>query len=97
MNCYDYGTAVMMTAAFSDGSGNPLDPGTVTLRVLDPNGGEQVFTTGQLSRTAPGAYQYTIVPMVAGAWFYRFEGSGQCTATADSVFNVSDTPFTDAA
>lgn len=94
-NCYDLGSAVLLTATFTGQDGvTPADPTTVTLRVKDPNG---VETTPTATKMSTGVYEYTFTPLVAGVWFYRFEGAGVVTAVMESNFVVAASMFADAA
>jgi|SRR6516162_10646169 hypothetical protein len=93
-NCYDLGTAIVLTGTFTDPSNNPAEPGAVTLRVLDPNGVEQVITPSQVQA---GVYQAAIDPLVPGVWFYRFEGTAPVDAAMEANFVVASSQFADAA
>jgi hypothetical protein len=93
-NCYDLGNAIVLTATFADPNNNPADPGAVILRVLDPNGVEQVITP---SKTSTGVYQAPIDPLVPGVWYYRFEGTSPVDSAMESNFVVASSQFADAA
>jgi len=93
-NCYDLGTAIVLTGNFADASGTPADPGAVTLRVLDPNGVEQVITPSKIST---GVYQAPLDPLIPGVWFYRFEGASPVDTAAEANFVVAGSQFADAA
>jgi len=93
-NCYDLGTAIVLTGTFTDPSNNPADPGAVTVRVLDPNGVETVMTP---SKVSIGVYQTPLDPAVPGVWYYRFEGSTPVDTASEANFVVASSPFADAA
>lgn len=93
-NCYDLGTAIVLTGTFADPSNNPADPGSVILRVLDPTGVETVATPTKVS---VGVYQYPIDLSVPGVWFYRFEGTAPVDTAMEANFVVASSQFADAA
>jgi hypothetical protein len=98
MNLYDYGSPVIVSVSFLDQTVTPpvpINPVTVKLRILDPNNAEQVITSG-FTNPAVGQFNYTISCLVAGVWFYRWEGSGNIQAVADSLFVITATKFVDA-
>jgi|SRR6516225_5925474 hypothetical protein len=99
MNLYDYGSPVTLSVAFTDPTQTPpapVDPTTVKLRVLDPSNTEQIITQNFV-HPAVGSFSFGIVCLLAGVWFYRWEGSGNIDAVADSLFVITSTKFTDAA
>jgi hypothetical protein len=99
MNNYDAGSSVTLAVSFLDQSQTPavpINPVTVTLRVLDPNNNEQVITTG-FTNPNVGQFSTTIDCSVPGVWFYRWEAAGNIDAASDNLFVINSTPFTDAA
>jgi hypothetical protein len=98
INNYRVGTLVTVTGSFTDLNGNPATPSAVTLRMQDPTNVETVITTTSLTAgSTAGVYSYSLVPLIAGMWLYRFEGTGAVVATEDSSFNVLPSQFGDAA
>ena len=100
MNLYDFGSPVALSVNFLDPSQTPpvpIDPTTVKLRVLDPNNAEQVITQSSFVHPSVGQFNFTVTCLVAGVWFYRWEGSGNIEAVADSLFVITSTKFADAA
>jgi len=93
-NSYDLGSAVILTGAFADISGNATAPTNVRLRVEDPTATETVYTS--FSNPSLGVYSYTLICLTAGVWRYRWEGDGAVTAVADAAFVVTSTAFADA-
>ena len=93
-NCYDLGTAIVLTGKFADTSNNPADPGMVTVRVLDPNGVETVLTPSKID---VGIYQVPLDPLAPGVWFYRFEGTSPVDTAMEANFVVASSQFEDAA
>ena len=99
MNNYDAGSTVTLAVSFLDQTQTPpapINPVTVTLRVLDPNNNEQIITAG-INNPNVGQFNTTIDCLVPGVWFYRWEAAGNIDAAADNVFVINSTPFTDAA
>jgi hypothetical protein len=90
-NKYDIGSVAILTATFKNSSGLPQDPSTVTLRVRDPNDEIATYTYQalQITRVGVGVYSFNLPLPLAGTWFYRFEGSGWITASADSYLQVT--------
>lgn len=91
VNSYDIGDMVEMQSNFTDKSGNPLDPTTITLRIKTPNGKVQVFTyaLSQLTKISVGGYAYDFTTTMAGIHKYRFEGTGACVAAEETEFSVN--------
>jgi hypothetical protein len=96
-NSYDLGTAVTLIGTFTNLQGQPTDPASVTLRVLDPTGTETIVNTGQMTHGSAGNFSFVVTPLLAGVWYYRWEGTGAVVATQDNWFEVRKTPFVDAA
>lgn len=96
MNLYPVGSSVLLSSAFQTTAGVPVDPSTVTLRVKDTlTNTEQIFTTSQLTHVSAGVFQYAIVCMKYGVWFYRFEGTGAAVAVQEGNFTVTSSQFPD--
>lgn len=95
MNNYETGNLVTITATFTNLSGAPADPSTVTLKVQDPEGVETVYTyaLGEITRTGVGAYSIAVAVAKAGFWTYRWEGTGTVYAAQEARFNVDGSIF----
>jgi hypothetical protein len=99
MNNYDAGSTVTLSVSFLDQTQTPpapINPVTVTLRVLDPNNNEQIISTG-FTNASVGQFSTTIDCLTPGVWFYRWEAGGNIDAASDNLFVVNSTPFKDAA
>jgi hypothetical protein len=72
------------------------DPGTLTLRVIRPDGLELVLTyaAGQIVKDGTGLYHYDLLLAASYAWKVRVEADNP-TAAAEAVIPVSESPFTD--
>ena len=91
------GSRIRFHAAFSSMQGTPTDPSTITLKVRPPGGTQTYYTFagGQLIKDSTGVYRIDLTVTVAGAWTYRWEGSGAIViATPDQQFVVFGTSFT---
>ena len=94
MNTYQSGNTIVLSAQFSAVVGGaPVDPTSVTLRVVDPNGVETDYTT-QITKLGTGSYTYALQVLTSGYWNYRWEGLGAVFAALESRFLVSQTAFT---
>ena len=93
MNSYALGNQVIVTGTFTNMAREPADATTVTLRMVDPKGNEQVVPTGALTHVATGVYSYPIIVQVPDVCRYRFEGTGACVDAQDGLFTVESSPF----
>lgn len=97
INSYEFGNMVTLNVIFTDVTTNMLvDPSIVTLRVLDPNNVEKIYTGSQVIRNSLGNYSYPVFGDLAGIWNYRWEGSGNVVAAQESQFNIIPSVFSDA-
>jgi hypothetical protein len=75
---YFVGGAIVLSASFSDASGNPSDPSTVVLKLRSPYGKDYTYTYGtdtNVSKQSTGNYQAIVTPDGPGRWFTRWEGT----------------------
>jgi hypothetical protein len=90
-NVYDIDSTVLLTANFTNAAGAAADPTSVTLLVLNPAGVETTYTlaSGQVTKTAVGAYQMALVANASGVWTYKWQGAGVVNQTSpDTKFIV---------
>ncbi len=92
MNAYDPGSIVTISVAFTNASGAPVAPSSVTLRVQNPAGTETDYTTS-LTNVSTGVYTQPVTPLISGIWRYRWEATGAVAAATDGAFVVTYTPF----
>lgn len=87
--------------AFYNAAGNPADPNTIVLEIIEPGQTEQTFTwtgadTPQITRDTakgPAGYFYTDWPMTReGTHSWKVKGTGAVAAAARGQFVVVDTP-----
>lgn len=92
MATYDKGDMVVLTASWKNEAGDFVDPDTVTLKILNPDGSitSYIYGSSTMTRTAAGRYRYEFKPVVQGKYDYRWEGTGAATATGQSGFFCED-------
>lgn len=92
MNFYTNGTAVAISAAFTDQAGVAIDPiPTVQLITVDPNGRTVTYVYGidvEIVRDGVGLYHANLLPAVDGIWTYRWVGSANIDAAGEGQFSV---------
>lgn len=84
-NYYTLNQLVHLTAAFTV-SGTATDPTTVVCKVKDPSG---AITTPSAVKDSTGNYHYDVAATISGRYYYRFEGTGTCQASAEAFFDVA--------
>lgn len=93
---YDVGDLVRCSAAFTDSAGVAQDPAGVTFKQKDPSGNIATLTygvDGALVRASTGNYYVDVSIDEAGTWAFRFAGTGNGQAAAESVFVVERSSF----
>lgn len=65
-----------------DVNGDPTDPTTVTLHVIDPDGNIDTFTyaAAEVQRESEGTYYYDYPLDAPQTWYYIWIGTGACAA-----------------
>ena len=92
---YDKGDSVRCQGTFTL-SGVDVDPTTVTVKLQDPSGNEEVFVYGtdpEIVRAAAGVYTIDVTLDEHGIWFYRWEATGNLIAAHEGNFYVADSEF----
>lgn len=97
VNFYQLETLIQFSVSFTNtASGLAVDPGAVTLWMLDPNGNQASYTYagGQVVRTGVGQYYCNVAPDVAGRWTYKWQGTAPAEVTSpDTYFIVNQSAF----
>lgn len=93
------GTVVRLTIEFYDDDSQPVNPTTVALKLMSPQGVQSTLTYGvdsDLGRPSTGNYYADVTPNEGGRWFYRWEttGSGTTLASEGDIL-VQYSPFVD--
>lgn len=92
MNTYDLGSPAVMTAAFVGTDGDPLDPGTVTVRVRKPDGTITAATSNDID-PVEGTATFPLSLDQTGFWFGRFEPSEPLAAPRELTLLVRQSAF----
>lgn len=83
---FDIGDRVRLKASFSD-EGAAVDPTSVTCTVRAPDG---ALTSPGVSKDDVGRYSAEVAPDSAGAWLFRFEGTGAYVAAEEREFFIRE-------
>lgn len=95
-NVYVPGMDVLLSGAFFNVSGAPVDPTTVTLKVRKEGVGITTYvylTDAFVTRTSVGVFYRKYTPASAGVYFYRWEGTGALASAYEGMFIVNETNF----
>ena len=95
MTTYHIQSRVKLTGAFTNASGTPTDPSSVTLKVRRPDGSVTTVTGvgGGLANPIVGTWTYDITLDQEGKWYYRYEGTAGLIAAGEASFTVPDSAF----
>jgi hypothetical protein len=91
------GMPFRVTITFTDEDGVLTDPTTVTIKVMDPCGGETTYVEGtdsEMDNPSTGVYTADITPDCAGRWSFRWITTGPVFAD-EGDFIVLTSPFVD--
>ena len=69
---FPVGQTVTPTSTFVDAAGDPVDPDTVTLTVVDPSG---ISQTPAVSNPSVGTYTATVTVDEPGIWYWHWAGT----------------------
>jgi len=84
------GSTATLSVQFSDENEVVVDPSSITLAILRPNGQKDNYAyPASLARTGVGAYQKVVTLDVGGWWNIRFFGAGAVHAEFIDRFYVS--------
>lgn len=91
MNLYDIGDVIRVRGTFTNSAGVGVDPSSLSLqyrRILaDPLSYTTVDYT-LVTRVAAGYFYYDLTPTEEGEWGYRWTGTGNNAAAAESRFKI---------
>lgn len=80
--------------AFIDTADQPVDPTTVTLKVMDPSGNIDTYTySATLIRASQGVYYRDVDADEEGDWHYWWVSTGTGQGAEPGQFLVVPTPF----
>lgn len=89
---YIVGQAARIEAVITDIAGAAVEPETVSLITLAPDGTKTEIPAGEIVKDAAGAYHYDLALSQPGRWYYRFESSAPAAAAEDTL-NVKPSRF----
>jgi len=92
---YNIGDKVRLQGTLEDSVGAELDPSTVTVKVVSPDGTLTTYTYAgsTVIRSALGIYYADYTPTEAGIHHYLFQSTGTGQAAEESTFSVSSSAF----
>lgn len=99
INRYDLGDVVRLSGAFAeeDGTenGTPVDPSTITCKVMKPTGATIVYNFGAagMIRDSVGNFHVDVDADVSGMWRWRWESTGSGKASGEGQFWVEHSSF----
>lgn len=88
MNIYKTGQKVRVSVTFTVND-VATDPTAVVCKIKDPGGNVTTFTYGvdaEVVKDSTGVYHVDVTTDENRIWYYRFEGSGSCTAVEEAGF-----------
>lgn len=90
MNVYQVDTTIQLNVTFYNTALNqPADPTAVSLFVESPAGIVSQIPSNLISRSGTGAYSSEFLPTSPGLWVYKWQGTGNVTASSrDTRFLV---------
>lgn len=89
---YIVGSEVLLSVAFLNNSGTPLDPTAITLQVKKNGGATTSYVYGvdaTLYRGGTGVYYRAYTPATAGVYYYKWAGTGTLVAASEGQFFIS--------
>jgi hypothetical protein len=96
-NTYDYGSLVRVSCTFTDPNSTPtpnapIDPDTVSLTVLKPDGTTKTTYTypADITKDSVGNYHYDISIDQSGPWTYRWWSTGNGQASKEREFEITE-------
>jgi hypothetical protein len=87
MSNYLLGNVIRLSVSFKDLAGVAADPTTVVLTVKRRTSTNETLTP---TKDSVGNYHYDYTPAAAGAYFYRFNGTGALVAATQGQFTIDD-------
>lgn len=89
------GSLVRLQVTFTNAAAAAADPTAISLKVQKPDGTETTYTyaLAELMKSGTGIYYRDVTIDAAGAWYYKFAGTGAIVAAAEDSFAVEDSQF----
>lgn len=90
---YTIGDLIRLLVTFQDTTGAFVDPTNLILRIKLPDGSVQEYSSGDVTQTSKGKYQYDFLSTAAGTHRYRWEGTGTAQGAVEGSFKVAESAF----
>lgn len=93
---YPIKNQIRCSATFYDSSGIEADPTTIRALIRKPDNNRVSYVYGtdiELIKDATGKYHFLLYLSQFGKWSYRFEGTGDVIAAAESDINALKSVF----
>lgn len=89
MPAYHREQSVTLTCTFTDATGAPANPTTVTCQIEEPDGTETTYTTPTITNPLTGTLELIVWPDQSGNHTHRWKGvTGDQVAVAEGQFHV---------
>lgn len=85
-NTYVVGDLVRVSCVFTTQGGAFIDPSTVTVTILYPDG---TTTTPSVTRDSVGNYHSDVSATQSGRWRYRWAATGTGQSAVEGVYTVN--------
>jgi hypothetical protein len=87
MNTYQIDSEVTLSTLFTASDGvTPIDPTTVTLYIVAPDGTEMELTGSDLAHPSTGSFSYGVLVNQSGIWIYKWQGAGAVDVTTPDTY-----------
>ncbi len=87
MDTYQIDTLVTFSTVFTLEDGvTPIDPTTVTLYYVAPDGTQTEVTGGPINHPSTGNFNYDVSLTQSGIWIYKWQGSGNVEITSPDTY-----------
>lgn len=97
MKAYDVGDTARIKVNFKNIVRVDTDPTGVTLKVKIPSGTTTTYTYGvdlALVKDSTGNYHYDLTLLTAGAYYYKWTGTGPASGVEEGVLTAQATNIT---
>lgn len=95
---YDIGDRPVITATFKDKDAVLTTPSTIVVKIKDPSGNEDTYTSPDASivTASAGVVEFTLPAVLdeSGPWTVRFKGTAGLQAAYEGKFGVRRSSFT---
>ena len=92
MNQYTNNTLIQLNITITNAAGNPVDPTTLDLKVMTPDGVVTDYA-GSIVRTSVGIYYAQLLPVQIGLHQYEWIGTGAAQVATIGQFLINQGTF----